>query len=184
MYITGVDFTKVRTATEGAEFHLGSLGANAGVSSMYTAPMTTTGTTAGTNGGPKIYRYVKFGTGGVAVGQAVIINPATEVATAITTTLAAPAAGQGFPVGVAVAAGAVNGFGWVQVYGRTVVNSANSTAIGTRLATSATAGQLATGVGATTAQLVNGIVLTTAGATTGSAANLNWPEVGIAGAAN
>lgn len=184
MYIMGIDPTKVRTSTEGAEFKLGSLGANAGVSTLYTAPMSDTGTTAGGDGGPKVYRYVKFGTGGVAVGQAVIINPATDVATAITTTLAAPAAGQGFPVGVAVAAGAADGFGWVQVYGRTVVNSANSTAIGTRLATSATGGQLVTGVGATTAQLVNGIVLTTAGATTGSAANLNWPEVGIAGAAN
>jgi hypothetical protein len=167
MYVLGIGADKVRTQAEGPEFALGTLGAT----HSYTE-------------GPKAYRYVQFGSA-VTVGQAVVVNPATNVAAAITTTLAAPAAGQGHPVGVVSAtAGDLNGYGWVQVYGRCVVRSAASTAVGTRLATSATAGQLATGVGATTAQLVNGIVLTAAGATAGSAGNLNWPEVGIAGAAN
>lgn len=185
MYILGIDPTSVRALADGPEFKLGTLGATGPTATGYTAPMPDTGTSAGNYIPPKVFMYVQFAAGGATgLGYSVIVNPSTFVATLLTTALAAPGTGQGWPVGVSQNVVGASGYGWVQVYGQSLVVAANGTAVGTRLATGS-GGILVTGVGATTAYLVNGVTLTAAGVTnTPVAAWVNYPVTSIFGAAN
>ena len=99
---------------------------------------------------------------------------------ATTTTSAPGAQGPGSRVGVAQAALLDNQYGWFQVYGKGGVRTSASAAIGTRLNTTATGGQVDDD-GTAGAEPINGMTLMTA---TGGAAAVNadamlsYPTVG------
>lgn len=178
--VIGIDPTKVRTSTEGPEFDLGTIGWEEDAPSLQSAAIGVTGGSGGTDEGPKAYMYVKAAAAGVTGDAYVcIVNPSTKVATMVTDTLSAPGAGAGFPMGVARAAIAANGYGWVQVFGVGTIRVLTLAAVGTLLTTSATSGVLDD---ATTAglEVVDGMVLTaTAGGSTENVAGfMNWPKVG------
>lgn len=162
MYIFGIDPTKVRTSTEGAEFDIGQVGFNT------------------TSDGSKGYIYVEdSGSGITGDGYVALINSSDFKAVMATTTTSAPGTGAGKMAGVARAAIAASGFGWLQIFGPGTVRVSASAAAHTLINTTATAGQLdddAT-VGA---EVMDGIVLNTAnGASAATAAGfLNWPKVG------
>lgn len=161
MYITGIDPTATRTAGEGPAFTVGSVGWNM------------------TSAGPKGYIYVKAS--GAITGDAYVclVDGSDFTAAQCTDTLSAPGAGQGKLVGVARAAIADTGYGWLQVFGAGTVKVLASCAAYTQLTTSATAGALDD---ATTAglEVVDGIVLDVAdGGSGGNVAGwMNWPKVG------
>lgn len=162
MYVTGIDPTKVRTAAEGAEFKVGTLGAVV------------------TSAGPKIYVYIQSQSGGLtAPGRVVFIDGSNYEAALSTTAAAAPGTGTGKMVGVTDTAIASLGFGWVQVYGPSLVRTSASAAAYTRLNTTATAGQLDDDATAG-ARVIDGIVLdvATGGAAAETAGFLLWPRVG------
>lgn len=176
MYEMGIDKTLTRTSTEGPAFILGTLGANAGSPTMYTAPMGTTGSTAGANNGPAVYVYCKS-VAGVTAGHVVLIDEAFDTVSA-TATNGATGAGAGKRVGVACVTIAANGFGWVQVYGFTTCLVVAATAVKTVVSLSGTAGALddLTAVGSLP---LLGIYLSAVNSTTGSV-TLNWPMIGPA----
>ena len=162
MYLIGIKADDVRTNAEGPAFAVGSLGANT------------------TSGGPKIYMYVKASGAITGDGYVVNIDGSDFTAAQSTTTNAAPGTGTGKLVGVARAAIADTGYGWVQVFGAGTVRVAASAAAYTRLNTTATAGQIDDDA-TTGARVIDGIVLDVAnGASAGTAAGwLNWPKVGV-----
>lgn len=174
MYVMGITPASVRTSAQGPEFKLGTLGAVVNQSTLYTAPMSDTGSTAGADVGPKVFMYVKSTAGVTGAGYVVSVNPATNDATMLTTTTAAAGAGgsQGYPVGVAQAAIAAGGYGWVQVYGTCQIQCAGDVAISTTLNTTATPGSMDDA--ATVA--IKGMTLTAAktGAGLGNGF-VNWP---------
>jgi len=176
MYEMGIDPTLVKTATEGGAFILGTLGANAGAPTLYTAPMGTTGSTAGANLGPSIYVYCKSAAGTTA-GHVVLIDEAFDVVSA-TATNGATGAGAGKRIGVAKGTLAAGGFGWVQVYGFTTCLVVAATAVKTVVSLSGTAGALDDLV-AVGSLPVMGVYLSAVNSTTGSV-TLNWPHVGPA----
>jgi hypothetical protein len=176
MYVMGIDPTLIATAATGPAYILGTLGANAGSPTMYTAPMGTTGSTAGANLGPAVYVYCKS-VAGVASGNVVLIDEAFDTVAA-TATNGATGAGTGKRIGVAKSTIAANGFGWVQVYGLTTCLVVAATAIKTMVSLSGTAGALddLTAVGSLP---VMGVYLSAVNSTTGTV-TLNWPHVGPA----
>lgn len=176
MYEIGIDPTLVRTATEGPAFILGTLGANAGQSTMYTAPMSTTGTTAGPNVGPAVYVYVASAAG-VTSGQVVLVS-STFDAVAASATTGATGTGAGKQVAVAKGTIAAGGSGWVQVYGNTPCLVVAATGPNTVVTLSGTAGALddLTAVGSLP---IMGISLASVVSTTGQVF-LNWPHIGPA----
>lgn len=176
MYEMGIDPTLVKTAADGPAFILGTLGANAGTFTMYTAPMGTTGSTAGANTGPAVFVYCKSAAG-VTAGNVVLIDEAFDVVAA-TATNGATGTGSGKRVGVARGTIAAGGSGWVQVYGSTTCLVVAATAIKTVVTLSATAGALddLTAVGSLP---LLGIYLSAVNSTTGTV-TLNWPIIGPA----
>lgn len=162
MYILGIVADRVRTSTEGPEFAVGTRGVNV------------------TSSGPKEYVYVQdSGAGVTGAGYVVLISMAYTAIMASTTT-SAPAAGQGKPAGVAVAAIAASGYGWVQVSGAlTGVRVAASCAAYTTINTTATAGQLDDDATAG-AEVIEGLVLNAAnGGAAGLVAGMcTYPVVG------
>lgn len=162
MYVAGIRATNVRTSAEGPEFALGTLGFNQSGS------------------GPQAYIYVQAdGSGITGDGYVALVAGNTFQATMATTTSSAPGTGAGKLIGVARAAIAANGYGWLQVFGAGTVRVSASCVLGTLINTTATAGQLDDDATAG-AEVADGVVLT---ATNGGAAGLvagflNWPKVG------
>lgn len=172
MYVMGIDPTLVRTSTEGGAFQLGTLGANAGLSTMYTAPMGTTGSTAGANSGPKVWVYVTS-TAGVTAGNVVLIDGTTSNAVAASATTGASGTGLGKQVGVAAATIAAGGFGWVQVYGKATFLVVAATATNAAVSLGGTAGAFDDLV-VDGSIAVSGVQISAVNSTTGTGF-LNWP---------
>lgn len=161
MYISGINPTSVRTSTEGPEFGLGDLG--------YVK----------TSAGVKGYIYVQdSGSGITGDGYVALIDGSAYTAVMATTTTSAPGAGAGKMAGVARAAIAASGYGWLQIFGPGTVRTLASCAAYTRINTTATAGALDDDATAGS-EVIDGIVLDTAtgGAEASTAGFLNWPRV-------
>lgn len=176
MYVMGIDPTLVRTSTEGGAFILGTLGANAGQSTMYTAPMGTTGSTAGANSGPKVWVYVTS-VAGVTAGNVVLIDGTTSAAVAASATTGASGTGLGKQVGVAAATIPANGFGWVQVYGKATFLVVASTATNAAVSLGGTAGAFDDLV-IDGSIAVSGVQISAVNSTTGTGF-LNWPVTNV-----
>lgn len=174
MYVMGIDPTSTSTT---ALFFPGTLGAISPTVTLYTAPMGTTGSTAGANPGDSVWVYVQFGAGGATANRACVIDHAFG-AVMVTTTNGAAGAGQGKMVGVAQVAQAANSFGWLQVFGKGTVEVVAATTLYTALFTTATPGSLNHTV---TGTHIDGIVISAITNTTKGACFMNWPKV--AGAA-
>ena len=167
MSTIGISEAQVRTSSEVPEFQLGTLGCF-DENDNGTDPQ-----------GTKHYRYVKASEAITDEGYVCVMDTDWS-AQMLDTTSSAPGAGQGKPVGVALAAIAANGFGWLQVCGKGPIRTLASAAIGTELTSSATPGAVddATSAGV---EVINGLVLGTA--TGGAAATnqdgyLTFPHVG------
>lgn len=176
----GIDPTLVRTSTEGPAFKLGTVVWEADNPALLSAAMGVTGGSGGTPEGVKAYMYVQADAGGfTGAGYAVLINGASYEGDMADTTASAPGTGAGKQVGIACAAVAASGYGWVQVYGPCVVRVAASCAAHTIINTTATAGQLDDDATAG-AEVVDGLVLTTAngGAAATAAGFAAFPRVG------
>lgn len=172
MYVMGIDPTIAKTASQGGDFIVGTLGANAGQSTMYTAPMGTTGSTAGANSGPKAYVYVSSAAG-VTAGNVVLVSQAGD-AVAASATSGAAGTGMGKQVGVAAATIAAGGFGWVQVYGRATCLVVAATATNSAVSLGGTAGAFDDLV-ADGSIAVSGVNISAVNSTTGTIM-LNWPH--------
>ena len=162
MYISGIDPTDVRTSAQGPAFTLGTVGWNM------------------TSAGPKGYIYVKdSGSGITGDGYVALVDGSSFDAVMASTTTSAPGTGAGKLAGVARAAIAASGFGWLQVFGAGTVQTSASCAAYTQINTTATAGQLDDDATAGS-EIIDGIVLDTAtgGAEASTAGFLNWPKVG------
>lgn len=162
MYLTNIDPTQVWASTEVPGFAPGDIAFNK------------------TSAGVKGFVFVKdSGSGITGDGYVALVDGSDFTAAMSTDTLSAPGAGQGKLVGVARAAIAANGFGWLQIYGAGTIRVLASAAAYSQLTTSATAGCLddATTVGL---EVVDGMTLDAAngGATANTAGFLNWPKVG------
>lgn len=161
MYIFGINPTSVRASTEVPEFGVGQIGFNI------------------TSSGPKGYIYVQdSGSAITGDGYVVVIGSDFKAVMASTTTAAA-GTGQGKMAGVARAAIAASGYGWVQIYGQGTVRTLTLAAAYTQLNVTATAGALDDDA-TSTRQVIDGMVLDTAtgGATANTSGLLNWPRVG------
>jgi hypothetical protein len=163
MYILGIDPTKVWPATAAADdpvgFGLGDVGAD---------------------GNGNIYRFVQADAGGVtAAGYVCVIKP-NNSADMVETTNSAPGDSQGRPLGVAMAAIAASGYGWLCIYGSAIpVRVAASCAKGTRLNTTATAGQLDDDATAGAEDAMGlGLDVANGGAAGTVAAAINYPFIG------
>ncbi len=162
MITAGIDPTNVYTSSEAPPFGVGDIAFNK------------------TSAGEKGYIFVKdSGSGITGDGYVCLVDGSDYTAAMCTDTLSAPGAGQGKLVGVARAAIAANGFGWLQIYGAGTIRVLASCAAYTQLTTSATAGAIDD---ATTAglEVVDGATLDVAngGATANVAGYLVWPRVG------
>lgn len=158
MLLLGITPTQTWTSAETPSFAVGTLG-------------------AGHDG--RLYRLVKADASGIAsAGQVALIKP-DGVADLLDTTNSAPGAGVGMAVGVAMAAIEAAGYGWLCVYGQGVLVQVNAlAAAGTRLNSTATAGQLDDDATAGS-EAIAGIALEAArGGTAGTAdASLTFPHV-------
>lgn len=155
----GIDPTKTRTSSEGAEFLLGSVGQ------------------VQTSSGLKEYVYVSSAALQVVGNVCQVTGAFAAVAATLTTS--APGNSSGYQVAVAVSAIPAGGFGWMQVYGVGAVSVLASAVLNTQLNTTATGGALDDDATASS-EVVDGIRLT---ATNGGspavvAAFLNRPQVG------
>lgn len=172
MYIMGIDPTS--TSSTPLVFP-GTLGAISPAVTLYTAPMSQTGSTGGSNPGDAVYMYVRFTTAVTVAGSVVTVDNTFNAAP--TTAAMAAATNIGKTVGVAKVTQVINNYGWVQVYGVTsIIAAATGSAIGSGIFAAATAGQ----VNATAAANVriDGIILTAIPVSNLAAAFLNWPRVG------
>lgn len=161
MYLSGINPTDVRTSAQGAQFGLGQIGFNT------------------TSAGVKGYIYVQDdGTGITGDGYVALMDGSAFTAVMATTTTSAPGTGAGKLAGVARAAIAASGYGWLQIYGAGTVQVSASCAAYTLINTTATAGQLDDDASAG-AEVIEGIVLDAArGGSAGTAAGfINWPKV-------
>ncbi len=161
MYVSGINPTNVRTSGEGPEFTPGTIGWNM------------------TSAGPKGYIYVKdSGSAITGDGYVCLVDGSSFEAVMATTTTSAPGTGAGKLVGVARAAIAASGYGWLQIFGAGNIQTAAAADAYTILNTTATAGKLDDDATAG-AEVIDGIVLdAAAGSATMAAAFINWPKVG------
>lgn len=158
----GIAVTNVRTSTEGAEFRLG----------------TRLGFDHPTDGYQE-FIYVKAGEAITGAGYGCVFLKPDSVEMVDTTATTPGTKGPGARFGVAMAAIANGGFGWLQIYGKATVRTLASAAIGTRLNSTGTPGCLDDDGGVGSEQIV-GVVLGTA--TGGAEANnadayLTYPVV-------
>jgi hypothetical protein len=134
------------------------------------------------DGSSKLYIYGRAAAAITGRGYAVVEQGTPYTFAHITTANTAPGQfGHGSRVAVAQAALATNEYGWFQVYGKGPLRTAASTAKGTRLNTTATAGVVES-AGTAGSRAINGIVLGTAtgGAeATNETAVLTFPSVGV-----
>ena len=162
MYVFGIDPTSVRTSTEVPEFGLGQIGLNA----------TSSGATKG-------YIYVQdSGATITGDGYVALIDGSAFTAIMATTTTSAPGTGAGKMAGVARAAIAASGYGWLQILGPGTVRTAASCVAYTLINTTATAGVLDDDA-SSGAEVIEGIVLdvATGGSEASTAGVINWPKV-------
>lgn len=162
MYISGINPTNVRTSAQGPEFTPGTIGWNM------------------TSAGPKGYIYVQDS--GAAItgdGYVALVDGSAFTAIMASTTTSAPGTGAGKLAGVARAAIAASGYGWLQIFGAGTVRVAASCAAYTLINTTGTAGTLDDDATAG-AEVVDGIALDVADGGSGGAVAgwLNWPKVG------
>ena len=162
MYISGIIPDRVRTSAEGPEFTPGTIGWNM------------------TSAGPKGYIYVKDS--GAAItgdGYVALVDGSAFTAIMASTTTSAPGTGAGKLAGVARAAIAASGYGWLQIFGAGLVMTAGAAAVYTRLNTTATPGAIDDDATAGS-EVIDGIVLDAAtGSATTGAGFINWPKVGL-----
>lgn len=164
--LIGISPAQVKTSSQVPEFRLGTCGSydNPDPDNVH---------------GYKEYVYVSAAEAITAEGYVCVIDT-DFAAEMLDTTSSAPGAGAGKAVGVALAAIASGGYGWLQIRGRAPIRTLASAAVGTELTSSATPGAVDD---ATTAglEVVNGASLGTA---TGTAAATNddgylmYPHVG------
>lgn len=162
MFISGINPTNVRTSAEGPEFAVGSIGFNM------------------TSAGPKGYMYVQdSGSAITGDGYVALVDGSAFTAVMASTTTSAPGTGAGMLAGVARAAIAASGYGWLQIFGAGKVKVNASCAAYTQINTTATAGSLDDDASAG-AEIIDGIVLDVADGGTGvaTAGWMNWPKVG------
>lgn len=161
MYISGIDPTNVRTSGQGPEFTPGTIGWNM------------------TSAGPKGYIYVQdSGAAITSAGYVCLVDGSSFTAVMATTTTSAPGTGAGKLAGVASAAIAASGYGWLQIFGAGNIQTAAAAGAYTILNTTATAGKLDDDATAGS-EVIDGIVLDAAtGSATTGAAFINWPKVG------
>lgn len=121
MLVSGIDPTAVRTSAEGPEFVVGTRAAQQD------------------ENGYKEYMYVLADEAITGAGYVCVVDTdfSSEMAD---TTSTAGGAGQGKPVGLAMAAIASGGYGWLQIYGPCSVRTLASAAANTQLTSSATPG--------------------------------------------
>lgn len=158
----GILTTSVRTSTEGPEYTVGQ------VHSVTDSD------------GLKEYIYVTAGEAITAAGYACVFIKPSSVEMVDTTSTTAGTKGHGCRVGVAMAAIASGGYGWLQIRGKASLRTLASAAVGTRLNSTATPGALDDD-GSAGSEAINGVVLGTAtgGAeATNSDAYLLYPTVG------
>jgi len=161
MYITGIKADRVRTAAEGPEYALGTLGAEM------------------TSVGPKIYMYVTTTTGITGAGYVCLVHPTLYSATMASVSSTAPGSGQGRQAALGVAAVAANGYGWVQVFGQCSVRVAANCAGYTQLNSTASTGVIDDDATASS-EVMEGIVTTASpGGAEGTVVGYaNWPRAG------
>lgn len=161
MIFVGVNETDIVAATDTPQHTLGTLGA------------------VHDSNGTRLFLYVHAAEAITGAGYLCLVDSSFE-AEMVDTTSTAPGAGYGARCGAAMAAIADNEYFWIQVYGKGSVRTAASAALGTRLNSTATAGQVDDdGTGG--AEEIAGLTLGTA---TGGAAAVNsdayfsFPTVG------
>ena len=161
MYISGINPTEGRTSGQGPEFTPGTIGWNM------------------TSAGPKGYIYVQDS--GAAItgdGYIALVDGSAFTAIMASTITSAPGTGAGKLAGVARAAFAASGYGWLQIFGAGNIETAAAAGAYTILNTTATAGKLDDDA-TVSSEVIDGIVLdAAAGSATTAAAFINWPKVG------
>jgi hypothetical protein len=162
MQIIGISPDTVKVSTDVPEFRLGTRGGWDDPAAGY-----------------REFIYVKAGEAITGAGYCCVFNKPDSVEMADTTATTPGTKGPGARFGVAQAAIANGGFGWLQIYGRATVRTLQGAAVGTQLNTTATPGVLDDDATAG-AEVVSGVVLGTA--TGGAEANntdayLNYPAV-------
>lgn len=161
MFMAGINPTNVRTSAEGPEVAVGTIGFNQ------------------TTAGPKGYIYVQdSGSGITDDGYVAVVDGSAFTAVMATTTTTAPGSGAGKMAGVARAAIAASGYGWLQIFGAGTVRVLASAAAYTLINSTATAGALDDDATAG-AEVIDGIALDVAngGSTANVAAWIQWPRV-------
>lgn len=123
--------------------------------------------------------YGKFNGGTFGIGS-VCVESNGFVFAMITTANTAPGVnGFGSRVGVSMATGVDQGFGWIQVYGKASVRVLPSVVKGTRLNTTATTGSLDDDGTAGSRQIDGVTIQLASGANPNVDATLTYPTVGI-----
>lgn len=161
MFMAGINPTNVRTSTEGPEVAVGTIGFNQ------------------TTAGPKGYIYVQdSGSGITGDSYIALIDGSAFTAVMATVTTSAPGTGAGKAAGVARAAIAASGYGWLQIYGAGTIRTLASCAAYTLVNTTATAGAVDDDATASS-EVIDGLALDTAtgGAEASTAAWIQWPRV-------
>ncbi|MDY0072491.1 MAG: hypothetical protein RBR77_07555 [Thauera sp.] len=125
------------------------------------------------------YLFVQADSGGVSQYYAAVVEDSSFTADMVDTTNSAPGASQGMPVVIPQAAIAASGYGWGLICGVGSVRVAASAAKGTRLNTTATAGQLDDDATAG-AERVTGVALMSANGVAAGAVSafVTYPYVG------
>lgn len=161
--VIGINPTQIAAATAVPEFKLGTCGA-------YDHPTL----------GHQEFVYGRANGAITGLGYVCLEATGFDFVMATTTTSAPGAQGPGTRVGVAQAALADNQYGWFQVYGKGSIRTAASAAIGTRLNTTATGGQVGDDGTAGAEPILGATLMTATGgaAATNADAMLNYPSVG------
>lgn len=170
MYVMGIDPTSTSATPL---FFPGTLGAISPPVNLYTAPMGTTGSTAGSNPGDAVYMYVQFTTA-VTVLNSVCIVDYLFAAGPMGVSIAA-AGNMGKLVGVSQVLQTINFYGWIQVYGKCTLNVVAATGLNLQLFSGTTAGALYSTAAA--AVRVDGVTIGAINGTKGTGV-LQWPRVG------
>lgn len=162
--IIGISPADVTTTTQGPAFRVGTRGS-------YDDP----------TDGYKEYIYVRAAEAITAAGYACVFIKPSSVEMVDTTATTPGTKGPGARVGVAMAAIASSGYGWLQVYGKGSLRTLASAAVGTRLNSTATPGALDDD-GTAGSESIFGVSLGTAtgGAeATNTDAYFSYPVVGV-----
>lgn len=158
MFITGINPTATYASTDELPCAAGTIGQDRG----------------------RVYQFVQADASGwTGAGYVVAIETVSD-GDMVETTVSTPGTAAGMRLGVAMAAVAASGYGWLCVFGDSVpVRVAASCAKGTQLNTTATAGQLDDDATAGS-EVAEGISLLAANG--GAAGNVNavltWPRIG------